>query len=119
MNFFLQRTVVASILLLVVASTAFGGWKADVTTNQLRAKQYIAKLKAGEYPDSLTRPRLKRNKTWKSKQSRKEILEAMNEAEALARAGKPHLIEEPVFQYNGLTDEKDTELQGGEQKSRY
>jgi hypothetical protein len=111
-----MRTVIkwmmlAGIILHFLCSPVYGGYQVKITRNQLKAKEYISQLQAGANPDSLTRPQLRRDKHSKMKRSRREILKAMDEAEALARAGKHPLIEEPEFVHNGVSEEKHRALQ--------
>ena len=98
--------MVTGILLQFLCSPLYGGYEGKITQNQIRAKEYIARLQACEDPNNLTRPQLRRDKKTKMKRSRREIIEAMDEAEALARDGKCHLIKEPQFTVNGIPEEK-------------
>jgi len=98
--------MVAGILLQFLCSPVYSGYQGKITQNQIRAKEYIAQLQAGEDPDNLTRPQLRRDKKTKMKRSVREINKAMDEAEAFARAGKYYLIKEPEFTVNGIPEEK-------------
>ncbi len=104
MNITFRWLMVAAIVFQLLASPVYGASKAIITRNQLKAIEYITQLKAGADPNSLTRPQLRRHNKWKVKQSRREINKAMDEAEALARAGKHHLIQKPEFVYKGLSE---------------
>ena len=103
MKTILGWVIVLMVVLQVSLSSVYGAPKHKITNNQLKAKEYIAQLRAGAKPENLTRPHLRRSDKYKSKQSNKEIREAMTRAEDLARAGKSNLIQEPVFRIPGLS----------------
>lgn len=109
--------VVFGVIFQFLSSPVYANWKEKITNNQLKAKEYISQLKAGANPDSLTRPHLRRVDKYKVKQSNKEIKKAMDEAEALARAGKHDLIMEPEFAIQGISEERAKELQN--KKGKY
>jgi hypothetical protein len=105
-----MRTVIkwmmAGLILQFLCSPVHAGYQGKITQNQIRAKEYIAQLQAGANPNTLERPQLRRDKKTKMKRSRREIIAAMDEAEALARVGKQRLIKEPKFTINGIPEEK-------------
>lgn len=94
-----------SLLCLSLVSPAFGFWKEKVTRNQVNVIEYVAKLQDGADPDSVERPRLRRDENYKAKQAVKELQAIMDGAEELAREGKHGEIEDPVFSFRGLSDE--------------
>ena len=98
--------MVAGIVLQFLCSPVYGGYEAKITQNQIRAKEYIAQLQTCADPNTLTRPQLRRDKKTKMKRSVREINKAMDEAEALARAGECYLIKEPEFTVNGIPEEE-------------
>lgn len=98
--------MVAGIVLQFLCSPVYSGYLGKITQNQIRAKEYIAELRAGADPNRLERPQLRRDKRTKMKRSNREIIAAMDEAEALARAGKRNLIKEPEFKINGEPEDK-------------
>jgi hypothetical protein len=98
--------IVAGIVLQFLCSPVYSGYQGKITRNQIRAKEYIGQLKAGANPNTLERPQLRRDKKTKMKRSRREIIGAMDEAEALARAGNHNLIKEPEFTINGAPEDK-------------
>lgn len=104
----IKLLIVMGIIFGFLSSPAYGGWKETVTNNQVKATEYINQLKTGADPNSLTRPNLRRKNHYKAKQSYREIGKAMDEAEALARAGKAKLIKEPEFVIKGVSEEKAT-----------
>jgi len=107
-----------AMVFLFFCSPAYG-YHGKITLNQIKAKEYISQLQAGADPDSLTRPHLRRDKNNKMKQSRREIQKAMDDAEALARAGKYQLIKEPEFKYNGIPEDKYRAMRNEKQNSNY
>jgi hypothetical protein len=101
----IHSAIIAGLFILFLTSPAFAGWKSKVTQNQLKATQYIAQLKNGANPNTIKRPQLRRDKKWEAKQSHKEIIAIMIQAEELAKTGKQGLIKKPVFKFNGLSEE--------------
>ncbi len=99
-----HSAIIVGLCILFLTSPALAGWKSKVTQNQLKATKYITQLKNGVDPDTITRPQLRRDKNWKAKQSQKEIIAVMTQAEKLARDGKRGLIKKPVFKFNGLSE---------------
>lgn len=106
MKHILKCLMVTTTIFLFLSSPVYGGWKEIVTQNQTKATNYINQLKDGANPNSLTRPNLRRKNHFKAKRSYREINKAMDEAEALAKAGKADLIKEPEFVYKGASEEK-------------
>ena len=104
MKTYIRGSVIAGIFLLSLVYPTFANWKARVTQNQIKAAKYITQLKNGANPDTIKRPQLRRDKSWKAKQSQKEIAAAMTKAEKLARSGKQNLITQPIFKFNGLSE---------------
>jgi hypothetical protein len=104
----LKWLIAIGIILNFLSSPVQGGWKQTVTNNQLKATEYINQLKTGADPNSLTRPTLRRKNNFRAKRSQQEINKAMDDAEALARAGKPDLIKVPEFAYKGVSEDKAT-----------
>ncbi len=103
--------VIGTALLLALPAYA---WKNKIVTNQLKAAEYIVKLKNGANPDKLQRPRIRRDEKAKAKAANQELRAAMDEAERLARAGKHALIQAPKFrrivseeQYQKMEQQRD------------
>jgi hypothetical protein len=96
--------LVAGILLQFLCSPLYAGYEGKITRNQIRAREYIAQLQNCADPNKLERPQLRRDKRTKMKRSVREINKAMDEAEALARAGKCKLIKQPMFTVNGVPE---------------
>ena len=98
----MKRTAYLSLLIipivLLFGSSVYGGWKNKVALNQVKAADYIFKLQKGVDPNKLTRPTLRRGTKAKANAANREIREAMDRAEKLARSGKYRLIETPQFQ---------------------
>lgn len=88
---------------LLVIITAFllslpaYAWKNKIVNNQFKAADYIVKLKNGAHPDKLQRPTIRRDEKVKAKAANRELRDAMDEAERLARAGKHDQIKPPKF----------------------
>lgn len=97
----MKRSVYLSwIIILVVlffGSSVYGGWKNKVAANQVKAAEYIIKLKNGANPATLKRPIIRRAEKARANSANRAIREAMEQAEKLARAGKTKLIKNPEF----------------------
>lgn len=97
----MKRTISLSLLmigvLLFFGSTVYGGWKNKVVSNQVKAAEYIMKLQKGANPDTLQRPSIRRDDKAKAKSANREVKEAMDQAERLARAGQYKRIANPTF----------------------
>jgi len=93
--------LLAILFIQFLSVPVFANSKKWIVRNQEKARIYITQLKNGADPDRLQQPHLRRHNKWKVKQSRKEIKRAMDRAEALARAGKQHLITIPDYVFNG------------------
>ena len=117
----LQRAAgfVAVLIVLFLGTVQVqAGWKEKVTTNQMKATEYILSLKQGADPDTLERPSLRRVDSYKGKQANSDITEAMDAAVELARAGKHNEIKEPEFAFKGIEPDRYEELQEQKKKSR-
>lgn len=89
----LRWLVFMGIVLQYIFSSAFAeASKAD--PNVRKAVEYISQLKAGANPDNLKRPQLRYLRGYNAKQLNKQLRKAMDDAEALARAGKQDEIKE-------------------------
>jgi len=111
--------IAIGICFQLLSLPVYGGTKDRITWNQLMGKDYMLKLKNGADPDKLERPRLTRHHKWKVKQSRREVIKAMDAAEALARAGKRELIEEnPEYSFKGMSEEDFTALREKKNKQK-
>lgn len=97
-TFFRRLLAVAMVfqLLQFFPGTA-GAYDEEENTNQLRAHEYILQLKSGKEPDTIERPVLKKARTREAKIRRRRMLQAMDQAEDLARAGNSNLIEDPSW----------------------
>lgn len=84
-------------IVLLFGSSVYGGWKNKVVSNQVKAAEYIIKLKKGVNPSKLKRPTIRRGEKARAKAANREVKEAMDRAEKLARSGKHKLIEAPQF----------------------
>ncbi len=80
-------------------SPVYAGWKEKITKNQIKATEYIMKLKNGADPDVITRPKLRRDRKARAQAPNREIRAAMDQAERYARAGKHEQIEAPEFKH--------------------
>ena len=97
----MKRTTYLSLLIipivLLLGSSVYGGWKNKVVSNQVKAAEYIIKLQKGVNPGKLKRPTIRRDQKPSAKAANREVKEAMDRAEKLARSGKHQLIESPQF----------------------
>lgn len=73
---------------------ANGYWKLKMAISERNAAEYIEKLKAGARPGSLKRPEMRYDTEYQAKVYVRELNEAMDEAERLARQGKNEQIKE-------------------------
>ncbi len=101
----MKKLLTCMLLLLLVTTSGYAGWKSDIATNQQRALDYISKLMYTA-PNKVKRPALIRNKGWKSQRSLQEIESTMNRAEDMAKAGRADLIQLPEFKFNGETKQQ-------------
>ena len=106
MRTLLKWLMVVGMVFQFMSSSVYGGTKDIIIKNELKAQEYITQLKAGADPNSLTRPRLRRHHKWRVKRSARELKKDMDAAEALARAGKHHLIQEPDYIFQDMSEEK-------------
>lgn len=97
----MKKTTYLSLLIIPVillfGSSVYGGWKNKVVSNQVEAAQYIIKLQNGVNPGKLQRPKIRRDEKASAKAANREVKEAMDRAEKLARSGKYKSIESPSF----------------------
>ena len=93
-KFTLHLLIMTTVLLLSLPAYA---WKSKIVNNQFKAADYIVKLQNGANPDKLQRPTLRRDEKAKAKAANRELRDAMDEAERLARAGKHDQIKPPTF----------------------
>jgi hypothetical protein len=90
-------TLLVLSVVFVLNNPALAGWKEKIANNQIKVAEYIMKLKNGASPDNVTRPTLRREDKYKAKIANKELRQAMEEAEQLARDGKNASINPPTF----------------------
>ena len=109
----MRRTFLAVLVLIAVLlwsnSLALAAWKVKVTSNQVKARAYIEHLMNGADPEELERPHIRYDEKFQAKRANREISQAMDQAEELARAGKHEEIVMPVFKAY-LTQERYLEL---------
>ncbi|BHH82281.1 hypothetical protein [Desulforhopalus sp. 52FAK] len=106
---------ITQITLLVISVVfLFGGpalaWKNKIVNNQFKVANYIVQLQNGANPDKISRPTLRRDKRSAANAANRELREAMDAAEELARAGKPELIKPPSFR-RIVSEEKYQEME--------
>jgi len=101
----LSKLIIILALTLLSSLPSYAGWKDKIVENQTKAINYISALQAGEDPDKLERPILRRDKKTKVNLANREIRKAMDEAEKLARAGKHQLIKLPEFKNEPVSEE--------------
>jgi hypothetical protein len=90
-------TLLVLSVVFVLNNSALAGWKEKIANNQIKVAEYIMQLKNGASPDNVPRPTLRREDKYKAKIANKELRQAMDEAEQLAREGKNALIKPPSF----------------------
>lgn len=97
----MKRITYLSLLIIPVVllfgGSVYGGWKSKVVSNQVKAAEYIIKLQKGVNPAKLQRPKIRRDEKASAKSANREVKEAMDRAEKLARSGKYESIESPSF----------------------
>ena len=95
-----SRTYISLLIIpivLLLGSSVYGGWKNKVVSNQVKAAEYIINLQKGVHPGKLKRPTIRRDEKASAKAANREVKEAMDRAEQLARSGKHQFIETPQF----------------------
>lgn len=95
-----MKRITTGLLVLITAlllSLPAYAWKNKIVNNQIKAADYIVKLKNGANPDKLQRPRIRRDEKAAAKAANQELHAAMDEAERLARAGRHDQIQPPKF----------------------
>lgn len=97
-------------LLLLGSSWAMAGWKEKVTRNQIKAREYIEQLMNGADPESVERPHIRYDEKYQVKRANREIRQAMDQAEEMAREGKHDQITMPEFK-TFMSEERFYELQ--------
>lgn len=98
----LRGLLMIGIVLQLLSVPAHAWWKAKVAINEKNAAEYIEKLKSGADPDSVRRPTMRFIEKIQAKNEQKRFFKAMDEAEALARAGKHEEIRELELKYQDL-----------------
>lgn len=104
----IRALLLIGIILQLSSLPAHAYWKHKVAVNEKNAAEYIEKLKSGEDPDRVRRPTMRFIEKYEAKQEQKRFLRAMDEAEKLAREGRPKLIPDLKLNYQDL--EKDREV---------
>jgi hypothetical protein len=76
-----KKTAYLSLLIipivLLFGSSVYGGWKNKVALNQVKASEYIMKLRRGVNPSKLERPTLRRGTKAKANAANREICLSM------------------------------------------
>lgn len=98
----LRWLLIIGMVLQSTSLPAHAWWKAKVAINEKNAAEYIEKLKSGADPNSVVRPTMRFIKKIQAKNEQKRFFKAMDEAEALARAGKHEEIKELELKYQDL-----------------
>lgn len=105
------RIVLAFFLIISLVSPVYAGWKDKITRNQIKAINYISKLKAGADPEKTPRPKIRRDEKARSAAATREVREAIDRAEHYARQGNYKRIEIPQFKHIVVSDKRFKELQ--------
>ena len=95
----LRWLLAVGMVLQFLSLPAHAFWKDKVAINERNAAEYIDKLKSGANPNSVRRPTMRFIEDFPAKKEQKRFHKAMDEAEALARAGKPELIKDLELKY--------------------
>lgn len=106
MGTFFRLLLAAAIVFQLFSGTAVAYEEGGLDTNKVEVEEYILQLKKGENPDKITRPVLKKARTREAKQVRRKLINAMDQAEELARQGKSNLIEDPVWIFETSPEKK-------------
>jgi hypothetical protein len=94
--------ILVGIVLQFLVPSAYAGWKNRVAANEQQAAEYISQLEAGAPPGSIERPILRHIDRYQAKQEKKRFDQAMDEAEALARAGRRDQIRALELEWDDL-----------------
>lgn len=106
----IRGLLMIGLILQLTSLPAQAYWKAKVAINEKNAAEYIEKLKSGADPDSVRRPTMRFIEKIQAKNEQKRFHQAMDEAEELARAGKPELIQDLELKYQNGGKHKDEEV---------
>lgn len=101
-----------SLVLQLLSLPAHAFWKDKVAINEKNAAEYIEKLKSGANPNHTRRPTMRFIKDYQAKQEQKRFHKAMDEAETLARAGRPEEIKELELKYQDREKYRDRKDSG-------
>ncbi len=116
MKTLLKWLMMLGIVFHFMSSSAYVGTKDIIIKNELKEQEYLTQLKAGADPNRLKRPRLKRHHKWRVKRSARELRKVMDVAEVLVRTGKQHLIQEPEYIFEDMSEEKNNALRDSKKK---
>jgi hypothetical protein len=105
-----------TIVLPFVSTSAYAGWKDVLADNNRKTAEYINQLKDGADPAGLERPFLRHINVYEAKQQKRRFIEAMDEAERLARAGKHDQIKALAIDGSDAADQSGSERQRREAK---
>ena len=94
MKNYLRTLFIMAMLLPALSSPLYAGWRDQLAANERKAAEYISQLKNGRDPDSIQRPILQRINQAKSRQEKKRLTQAMDEAEVFAKEGRQNEIKE-------------------------
>lgn len=97
-------------LAVALSSPVYGGWKEKMTRNQIKAANYILKLKAGADPDKLPPPTIRRDGKARSSAATREVREAIEKAQEYARSGRHDRITTPRFEHKLVSDQRYIEI---------
>jgi hypothetical protein len=97
------------MILQMLSLPAHAYWKHKVAVNERNAAEYIMRLQSGGDPEKVERPTMRFINHYQAMQEQDRLNNAMDEAEALAREGKPELIQDLELKYQNL--EKDPDVQ--------
>jgi 1,2-phenylacetyl-CoA epoxidase catalytic subunit len=94
MTRFLCWLIAVGVAVQLFMPSAFAArWEIKSARNEMKVAEYINQLRDGVNPGSLDRPTLRFISNYQAKQRRKVLIQAMEEAETLARAGKHKQIQ--------------------------
>ena len=105
----IRGLLIIGTILLVSILPAHAYWKHKVAVNERMAEEYIEKLQAGADPKEVERPTMRFISHYQAMQEQDRLINAMDEAEALAKEGKHELIPEIELKFQNL--EKDPVVQ--------
>lgn len=106
----LRILLLTGMVFQMLSLPAHAFWKHKVAVNERNAAEYIEKLQGGADPGRIERPEMRFISHYQAMQEQDRFINAMDEAEALAREGKHELIPDLELNFQSLRKDSDVHL---------